>query len=39
MEKKFYNKQLEPNISHEIEVPVTHAGVNLLEIKISNHRR
>ena len=33
-----YNKQLEPNISHEIVLPIKHAGVNLLEIEISTHK-
>ncbi len=30
-------KNFVPNIYHEIKLPISHAGENLLEIKISNH--
>ena len=26
-----------PNTNHEIKLPISHAGANLLEIKINNH--
>ena len=34
---KFFLKILYPNINHEIKLPISHAGENLLEIKINNH--
>ena len=32
-----FSKNFMPNINHEIELPISHAGANLLEIKINNH--
>ena len=32
-----FSKNFMPNINHEIELPISHAGTNLLEIKINNH--
>ena len=32
-----FSKNFMPNINHEIKLPISHAGANLLEIKINNH--
>ena len=32
-----FSKNFMPNTNHEIELPISHAGANLLEIKINNH--
>ena len=31
------SKSLTPNIEHKVALPISHSGVNLLEIKINNH--
>ena len=32
------SKSLTPNIEHKVAIPISHSGVNLLEIKINNHK-
>ncbi len=32
-----FSETFAPNINHQINLPISHAGENLLEIKISNH--